>query len=149
MAGTAEVTAQVHQVGHGFAMVAGAWRQLVELHKSLRKNQQARRQKVSNNNFNKEGSWSVWNISLARNAKVGHSHWEKYSFFVFLQRSEIQRCTKDVWIYQWVYSPPRRTQLTVQARRKHCVNTRHIHQNTSNASTEKNPSLMYYWTSKW
>ena len=35
--GTAEVTAQVHQVGHGFAMVAGARKQLVELHKSLEK----------------------------------------------------------------------------------------------------------------
>lgn len=51
---TASITAQVHHVGHKFAMEREAWRQLVELHEPLWKNQQASR--VSNSNFNHE--WS-------------------------------------------------------------------------------------------
>lgn len=33
--GTAEVTAQIHQVGHGSAMVAEPWIQLVGLHEPV------------------------------------------------------------------------------------------------------------------
>lgn len=33
--GIAEATAQAHRVGHGFAMVAEAWIQLVELHQPV------------------------------------------------------------------------------------------------------------------